>query len=97
MAKKALTKDEYSKMKQLIEGLEADPRAVGFLEPVDFVTFGLIDYPQIIKQPMDLGTVKVKYLKVEKSQEWEILQLRRGLRAYKSNMEELQGLQRRGV
>lgn len=59
MSKKALTKEDYAKMKQLIEGLEADPKAVGFLEPVDYITFGLIDYPQIIKQPMDLGTVKV--------------------------------------
>lgn len=30
-----------------------------FLEPVDFISLGILDYPQIVKNPMDLGTVKV--------------------------------------
>lgn len=29
-----------------------------FRNPVDWKTFGLLDYPSIIKKPMDLGTVK---------------------------------------
>ena len=32
--------------------------AVPFREPVDWKALGLFDYPQIIKRPMDLGTVK---------------------------------------
>ena len=31
-----------------------------FREAVDWKTLGLFDYPQIIKHPMDLGTVKRK-------------------------------------
>jgi Bromodomain len=34
--------------------------AVPFREPVDWKSLGLYDYPQIIKHPMDLGTVKKK-------------------------------------
>jgi hypothetical protein len=38
---------------------------VPFREPVDWKGLGLYDYPQIIKKPMDLGTVK-KNLKAKK-------------------------------
>jgi hypothetical protein len=31
-----------------------------FREPVDWKGMGLLDYPEIIKKPMDLGTVKKK-------------------------------------
>lgn len=31
-----------------------------FLEPVDWKGLGLTDYPIVIKQPMDLGTIKVR-------------------------------------
>lgn len=31
-----------------------------FLEPVDWRALGLTDYPIVIKQPMDLGTIKVR-------------------------------------
>ena len=34
--------------------------AYAFYEPVDYVALKLLDYPEIIKQPMDLGTVKKK-------------------------------------
>ncbi|KAJ1494083.1 Bromodomain-containing protein [Baffinella frigidus] len=29
-----------------------------FLEPVDFVTLNILDYPRMITRPMDLGTVR---------------------------------------
>lgn len=32
--------------------------SVQFRNPVDWKTYGLMDYPVIIKKPMDLGTVK---------------------------------------
>lgn len=32
---------------------------VPFLEPVQWKEWGLLDYPKVIKHPMDLGTVKV--------------------------------------
>ena len=34
-----------------------DPRAPDFNSPVDHVGLSLPDYPVIIKQPMDLGTI----------------------------------------
>mmetsp|Transcript_23563 Transcript_23563/g.33769 ORF Transcript_23563/g.33769 Transcript_23563/m.33769 type:complete len:217 (-) Transcript_23563:1069-1719(-) len=36
------------------------PDAEPFREPVDYETLGLNDYPVMIKQPMDLGTIKKK-------------------------------------
>lgn len=53
-----ITSEESQKLKTIIETLEKDPRAYDFLVPVDYIAFGLTDYPTIIKKPMDLGTVK---------------------------------------
>ncbi len=36
-----------------------------FHEPVDWKEYGLFDYPQIVKQPMDMGTVQDKLDKNE--------------------------------
>lgn len=43
----------------LIQTLENDPQAAEFRHPVDYVRLGLLDYPSIVRQPMDLSTVKV--------------------------------------
>ena len=41
--------------------LMADPTAVDFLAPVPWQDHEyLYDYPKIIKEPMDLGTIKSK-------------------------------------
>lgn len=61
---KLITKEEQSKIKQLIEGLESNPKSFIFLEPVDHVGLGLTDYLDIVKHPMDLSTIKKK-LKAE--------------------------------
>lgn len=37
-----------------------------FLKPVDAQTLGLHDYHDIIKQPMDLGTIKVSQVTLKK-------------------------------
>ena len=42
-------------LRQLKEKEEAEP----FLEPVDWKALELLDYPQVITQPMDLSTVEV--------------------------------------
>ena len=57
-----ICKEDLSKLKVLIEELEKDVNSVDFLEPVDYVKYGLEDYPLIIKRPMDLSTIKVKYI-----------------------------------
>ena len=36
------------------------PEALRFLEPVDWVKLGIPLYPNIIRRPMDLGTIKGK-------------------------------------
>ena len=55
-------------MKEIIMKLQRDKRAKLFLEPVDYETLGLKNYLEIIKEPMDLSTVKKRiptYTKVE--------------------------------
>mmetsp|Transcript_35651 Transcript_35651/g.113988 ORF Transcript_35651/g.113988 Transcript_35651/m.113988 type:complete len:210 (+) Transcript_35651:171-800(+) len=45
-------------MTKIVNWLAAKPDSVPFREPVDWRGLGLYDYPQIIKKPMDLSTVK---------------------------------------
>lgn len=41
-------------------GIISRPESAAFREPVDWKRLGLLDYPDIIKSPMDLGTVKYR-------------------------------------
>jgi hypothetical protein len=52
--------EEKKKINKIFETMENDPQALDFLSPVDYVALGILDYPTIITQPMDLGTVKKK-------------------------------------
>ena len=65
-----ISKEETIKIKQLLEGLEAEPKCYIFLEPVDVVGLGLSDYLEIIKHPMDISTIKKKL----KSNQYNTLQ-----------------------
>jgi len=49
--------------KKVLEYLQNHEQAVAFLEPVDWEAYGLMDYPSVIKHPMDLGTVEQKLQK----------------------------------
>jgi len=49
----------------LLQDLRANPLAEWFLDPVDHVSLGLVDYPQVVSTPMDLGTIQRK---MERSQ-----------------------------
>ena len=53
-----ITSDDIKKLEKVFTSIEADPQAYDFLEPVDYVALNILDYPSIIKTPMDLGTVK---------------------------------------
>ena len=53
-----LSKNLQQCSKILTELMKAKDAEV-FNEPVDFVAYGLLTYPEIIKQPMDMGTIKV--------------------------------------
>ena len=54
----SLTKEQIANAVNLIDAICQDPNSEPFLEPVAWKELELIDYPQIVKNPMDLGTVK---------------------------------------
>ncbi|EEY63766.1 uncharacterized protein PITG_02252 [Phytophthora infestans T30-4] len=42
----------------ILKGLMANPKAAPFMAPVDPVALGIPDYFHVIKEPMDLGTIR---------------------------------------
>jgi hypothetical protein len=50
----------YPEMLKILASIMSRPESVVFHEPVDWEGLGLVDYPDIVKNPMDLGTVKEK-------------------------------------
>ncbi|OHT12483.1 Bromodomain containing protein [Tritrichomonas foetus] len=63
---------EYKYCKQITDKLYHHPLALLFLKPVDPITDGCPDYFDVIKEPMDLRTVKEKLngCKYESSFQW---------------------------
>ena len=55
-----ITNEDIKKLEKVFTSIESDSQAYDFLEPVDYVALNILDYPSIIKTPMDLGTVKSK-------------------------------------
>jgi len=45
---------------QILEELISVEEIIYFCEPVDPVTLGILDYPYVVAEPMDLGAVRVK-------------------------------------
>lgn len=43
---------------RLLAHLWKQPGVVDFLEPVDYITLKLLDYPLVVTRPMDLGTIR---------------------------------------
>ena len=54
--------EEIKLVEKVFEIIEKDPLAFDFLEPVDYIALKILDYPKIITNPMDLGTVKKNLL-----------------------------------
>ena len=50
------------KMEKIFDTMEKDSQAFEFLVPVDYIGLNILDYPKIITNPMDLGTVKKNLL-----------------------------------
>eukprot|EP00457_Paulinella_chromatophora_P016480 gb/GEZN01017297.1/.p1 GENE.gb/GEZN01017297.1/~~gb/GEZN01017297.1/.p1 ORF type:complete len:213 (+),score=41.69 gb/GEZN01017297.1/:38-676(+) len=55
----------------ILKHLQEKPEAQPFLEPVDWEFYNLMDYPEVIKKPMDLGTIQTcietgKYPNIDK-------------------------------
>ena len=52
---------EWKKQCQkILDAFCVDKNAQPFLEPVPWKAYGLYDYPQIVKHPMDFGTIQKK-------------------------------------
>jgi hypothetical protein len=45
---------------RLLDNFLCEEKTVAFHEPVNWKELGLYDYPNVIKEPMDLGTMRVK-------------------------------------
>jgi len=55
-----LTPDLLAALQQILSNLMDANFAEPFLEPVRWKEWGLFDYPEVIKHPMDLGTMETK-------------------------------------
>lgn len=51
-------KEFFPEMLKIVCSILSRPESQVFREPVDWKGLGLTDYPDIVKNPMDLGTVK---------------------------------------
>ena len=51
-------REEHKKVSQLLQNLMDSQDSFDFREPVDYLALGLMDYPIVVKKPMDLGTVR---------------------------------------
>ena len=56
--KNEITDEDIKKLEKIFDTIEKDPQSDAFLAPVDYIGLNILDYPQIITHPMDLGTVK---------------------------------------
>lgn len=52
---------EWHQCRGVLRQVQQSPQAYPFLQPVDWKTLGIPDYPKIIKKSMDIGTIE-KYL-----------------------------------
>lgn len=55
-----INKEIKNTLLEIIEDLEDYDISEPFKEPVDWLKLGLLDYPEIVKTPMDLSTVRSK-------------------------------------
>jgi hypothetical protein len=55
--------EEMQECYKCLKFIQSKPDAAPFLEPVDWKALNLPDYPEIIKMPMDLGTIEKKLTK----------------------------------
>jgi len=55
-----LGKEEQKRLNQIVQQLMDTHDSMEFRQPVDFKALGLHDYLDVVKKPMDLGTVQRK-------------------------------------
>lgn len=51
--------DGLQQVSKIVNSLFNKPETLAFREPVNPKAMGIPDYPQIVKNPMDLGTVSL--------------------------------------
>lgn len=51
--------DGLQQVSKIVNSLFNKPETLAFREPVNPKAMGIPDYPQIVKNPMDLGTVSI--------------------------------------
>jgi bromodomain-containing factor 1 len=49
---------DWAACRHVLRQVQQSPQAYPFLQAVDWKTLGIPDYPKIIKQPMDIGTIE---------------------------------------
>lgn len=55
-----ITSESMKRCKQILDKVKKHHLSEAFLEPVDYIALKIPDYPDIIKEPMDLSTVERK-------------------------------------
>ncbi|PVZ98844.1 hypothetical protein BB558_005149 [Smittium angustum] len=58
--KKRLSKEQHKYCIAMLRSLKRHRDAGPFVKPVDIVALQILDYPNVVKEPMDLGTVESK-------------------------------------
>mmetsp|Transcript_17466 Transcript_17466/g.29392 ORF Transcript_17466/g.29392 Transcript_17466/m.29392 type:complete len:262 (-) Transcript_17466:44-829(-) len=61
--KSEIRKEDVPRLKKVLQDVEEDPKSYEFREPVPWKELGLTDYPEIIKKPMDIKTVRKSLVK----------------------------------
>ncbi len=54
----SIDKEQNSKLVKLLKLLKDHKDSVNFLNPVNYIELNIPDYIEVIKKPMDLGTVE---------------------------------------
>lgn len=62
-SKGSLSQELTDECGEVLKWIMDKPDVQPYSEPVDWEYYGLTDYPQIITEPMDLGTIKEKLSK----------------------------------
>ena len=60
VASQSLAQAALGQMGKILKGIMTRPEAQPFNAPVDWRGLGLVDYPTVVKKPMDLSTIQRK-------------------------------------
>lgn len=58
MSDSSLAESQRKELERILVVFRRNPLCEAFAEPVDWKALGLDDYPEVVKRPMDLGTIQ---------------------------------------